>query len=369
MDYKLLGEGVMINQRSYNKLREIEAMIFDCDGTLADSTESYYLADRMVASIILYELYGLECRLGEDVNDILARIEMLGGFNNDWNKTSLLIQAIILNVDKPLEKVAEEVIKIRNVERYLESCLIEESSPDYARNSLKWLSKKASLAYGKFMSLHDFEEIIDAEAEKMGRLRQIRELRSILGPLTSYGSGLLTTLYDEIYLGMNGVRERYGVKPRYASWRGLIDREKPLIEKDVLEKLSESVSKGLAIATGRGRWETEKTLNGLLEYFNLEASIFAADPPSRYEKPDPRILINCSRRLAAERIMYVGNSMEDLLLVENARENGLDAVFTGVLTNPYALEIFIQRGADAIIDEVNLLPRLLEHEKAFWRPF
>jgi phosphoglycolate phosphatase-like HAD superfamily hydrolase len=67
--------------------------------------------------------------------------------------------------------------------------------------------------------------------------------------------------------------------------------------------------------------------------------------------------------------MYVGNSLEDLLLVENARKNGLNAFFTGVLTNPYALEVFIRKGADAIIDNVNLLPRLMEREEAFWKPF
>ncbi|MEM1976510.1 MAG: hypothetical protein QXX29_01255 [Nitrososphaerota archaeon] len=368
MDYKLLGEGVMIHLKSYEKMREVEAIIFDCDGTLVDSTGSYYLADRMVACIILDKLYGLECRLGEDVNDVLARIEMLGGFNNDWNKTSLLIQAIILSADKPPQRISNDIGEIRNVESYFEGCLVEESSPECARSGLKYLLEKASQFYGKFMSLRDFEEIIDAEAEKMGRLKQIQELRSILGPLTGYGSGLLATLYDEVYLGEDGVKERYGARPRFVSWRGLIDREKPLIERNTLEELVESAPKGLAMATGRGRWETEKALNGLLEYFDLEASVFAAEPPSRYEKPDPRILIECSRKLGAERIMYVGNSMEDLLLVENAREGGLDAVFTGVLTNPYALEIFIRRGADAIIDEVNLLPRLLKQEKAFWKP-
>jgi len=67
--------------------------------------------------------------------------------------------------------------------------------------------------------------------------------------------------------------------------------------------------------------------------------------------------------------MYVGNSLEDLLLVEDARGNGLDTFFTGVLTNPYALEIFIRKGADAIIDDINLLPRLIEREEAFWKPF
>lgn len=369
MDYKLLGEGVMVNQRSYDKLAEVEAIIFDCDGTLIDSIESYYLADRIVACIILEKLYGLKCSLGKDVNDVFARLEMLGGFNNDWNKTSLIIQAVIMRIDEPLERVADDIAKIDDMDAYLERCMVEESSPDYVLDGLRWVSEEASRAYGSFMSLQDFEKLIDAEAERLGRLMRVRELRSILGPLTKYGSGLLTTLYDEVYLGLEGVRERYGVEPQYVSWKGLLDREKPLIMEDILERLSEIVPRGIAIATGRGRWETERGLGDLINYFNLEASIFVADLPNRYEKPNPWTLIECSKRLGAEKIMYVGNSLEDLLLVENARENGLDALFTGVLTNPYALEIFIRKGADAVIDDVNLLPRLIEREEVFWKPF
>jgi phosphoglycolate phosphatase-like HAD superfamily hydrolase len=247
--------------------------------------------------------------------------------------------------------------------------MVEGSSPSYVLNGLRWVSDKASQAYGVFMSLRDFEELVDAEAERLGRLMQIQELRSLLGPLTRYSSGLLTTLYDEVYLGLEGVRERYGVEPRYVSWKGLLDREKPLITEDVLESLSEIVPRGIAIATGRGRWETERSLGDLINYFNIEASIFSADLPNRYEKPDPGILVDCSRRLGAEKIIYVGNSLEDLLVVENARRNGLDALFAGVLTNPYALEIFIRRGADAIIDDITLLPRLIEREESLWKPF
>jgi phosphoglycolate phosphatase-like HAD superfamily hydrolase len=369
MDYKLLGEGAMVNQRSYDKLAEVEAIIFDCDGTLIDSTESYYLADRIVACIILEKLYGLKCSLGRDVNDVLERLEMLGGFNNDWYKTGLITQSIIMKVDEPVERIADDIAEIDDVNAYLERCMVEVSSPDYVLNGLRWISEKASQAYGSIMWLRDFEKLIDTEAERLGRLMRIQELRGLLGPLTRYGSGLLTTLYDEVYLGLEGVRERYGVEPRYVSWEGLLENEKPLIMEEVLEKLSEGVPKGIAIATGRGRWETEKGLGELIYYFDLEASVFAADLPNRYEKPNPWILIECSKRLGAEKVMYVGNSLEDLLLVENARGNGLDALFTGILTNPYALEIFIRKGADAIIDDVNLLPRLIERGEVFWKPF
>lgn len=369
MEYRLLGEGVMAHRRSFEKLNEVEAIVFDCDGTIIDSTESYYLADRMAASIILSLLYGLDCSFGKDVNDLLARLEMLGGFNNDWYKTSLLVQATALKAADPPVKIADDLPRVSDVDEYLRRCLADRSAPEYVEAGLRWLSQEASKNYGRFLSLRDLEVVVDAEAERAGRLENLRSIRAALGPLDGYGSGLLATLYDELFLGEEGVKERYGASPRYVSWEGLLDRERPIIREEVLEELLEDVPKGLAIATGRGAWETRRALEGLLEYFNLEASVFSADLPGRFEKPNPEILIECSRRLGAERIMYVGNSLEDLLLVENARRKGLDAVFTGVLTNPYSLEIFVRRGADAIIEDVNLLPRLLEQEESFWKPF
>jgi len=368
MEYKLLGEGVLALRRSLGEIRDAEAIIFDCDGTIIDSKESYYLADKAVACIILEQLYGLKCYLGKDLDDAIAELEMLGGFNNDWHKTSLIIQALLLH-SGTRERIRRDLAPIGQVEDYLERCFVEDSYPPDVKAGVKWLAEKASCNYGRFMSLADFEELVDMEAERLGKADQVRDFRAVSGPLTEYGSSLLTTLYEEVFLGEQGVRKRYGVDPSYVSWKGMLDREKIMISRETLEKLEKLVPKGLAIATGRGRWETEKTLKPLLEYFDLEASIFSAEFPGLFEKPSARMLVECSRRLSASKIIYVGNSFEDLLLVKNSRKKGVKALFVGVLTNPHALDLFMRNKADAIIDEVNLLPKVLEKEEIFWRPF
>jgi len=369
MSYKLLGEGVMILEKSLEALREVEAIIFDCDGTIIDHTESYYLADKVTACIILDRLYGLKVLLGEDVDDALSKLSMLGGFNNDWYKTTLVIQSILLRAGGQVKRLRKGLGRVNDVESYVERCLVEKSSPEAVRAGVRWLSEKASENYGRFMKLSDFEEMIDSEAEKIGRDQLIRDLREALGPLESYGSGLLTTLYDEIFLGEEGVSEKYGAHPRHVSWKGMLDRERILISSETLEALRQLVPKGLGIMTGRGRWETERALSQLAQHFDLESSLFSADLPKKLDKPEPSAIIECAKRLGAEKVAYVGDAYEDLLLVRKARERGLEAFFIGVLTNPYALDLFVKDRADALIDDVNLLPRIFERGKTFWRPY
>jgi len=365
--YKLLGEGAMVLEGRLDELAEAEAVIFDCDGVLIDSTKSYHLADRIATCIILDKLYGVKPFLGEDFEDALRRIEVLGGFNNDWHKTALMIQAISIHL-KPPKTIRRDLGRI-DVSGYVKRCEVGESSPEEVKTAIDWVRVRAGEMYGRYVDLKFFEKELEEEAKKLGRIEELNELREALGPLTGYGSGLLTTLYDEIYLGEEGIREKYGSEPRYVSWRGLLDREVVLVQEEVLEELLRLLPRGIAMATGRGRWETEKVLGGLTGYFDLDVGVFSADDPMSYEKPSSKILLECSRRLGAGRIIYVGDSFEDLLSARRASEEGLDALFVGVLTNPYSLDLFIEQEADAIIDDVNVLPRILKKEEKFWSPY
>ncbi|MCD6420874.1 MAG: HAD family hydrolase, partial [Thaumarchaeota archaeon] len=252
---------------------------------------------------------------------------------------------------------------------YVKRCEASETSPKEVKAAIEWVRRKAGEMYGRYVDLKSFEKELEREAEKLGRAEELNQLREALGPLTCYGSGLLTTLYDEIYLGEEGIREKYGSKPRYVSWRGLLDREVVLVRGEVLEELLRLLPRGITIATGRGRWETERVLGSLTKYFDLDVAAFSADNPMEYEKPSSKILVECSKRLRAERIIYVGDSFEDLLSARKASEEGLDAFFVGVLTNPYSLDLFIKQEADAIIDDVNMLPKVLKKKEKFWSPY
>lgn len=71
MSYKLLGEGLLIRSEKFDELSEIEAVVFDIDGTLVDVTKSYYLTIKLTTCVILHKLCGLECKLGSDVDAVI----------------------------------------------------------------------------------------------------------------------------------------------------------------------------------------------------------------------------------------------------------------------------------------------------------
>lgn len=367
MSYKLLGEGLLIRVDKFDEISELEAVIFDVDGTLIDVRKSYGLTIKLTPCIILEKLYGIECRLGSDVDEIIGSIKMLGGFNNDWNTSSIITQTIFLYTSQ-VRKRQESLGRI-NIEDYLNRVVEGESGPEHVRKSIKWLHGIIKEHYGKYFEREDLESLLDKEAEKFGKAEALKELRNSLGPLTSYGSGILTTLFDEIYLGEEGIRRRYGTDPLYVSWRGAILEEELLIEKETLRELSELVPRGLAIVTGRGRWESEKSLKPILEYFDLESSIFIGGIPRRPEKPDPTGLIECARAMGANKVLYVGDSAEDLIMVRKASEKGLETMFAGVLTHEYSLNFFIENGAEIITENINNLPRALQREEKPWKPF
>jgi len=367
MSYKLLGEGLLIRSEKFDELSKIEAVVFDIDGTLVDVTKSYYLTIKLTTCVILHKLCGLECKLGSDVDAVIKSLKMLGGFNSDWNTAATIIQAIFLH-SSDVESCRETLEKI-DIENYLD-CIVEgESSPEYVKESLKWFNGILKENFGRHLEREDIESLLDEEAEKLGRVEALRKLRISLGPLTSYRSGLLTTIFEEIYLGEEGTRGKYGVDPTYVSWRGAILNEELLIEEETLKELNELVPKGLAILTGRGKWESEKTLESIRQYFKLESSVFIGDIIRGPEKPDPTGLIRCAKAMGAEKVLYVGDSAEDLILVRRASEKGLDAMFAGVLTNEQSFNFFIENGAEIVVEDVNELPRALMREESLWRPF
>lgn len=340
------------------RLAEAEAILLDCDGTLIDASRSYNLSIRLTTIILLDRLAGLKISLGPELEDVLKAVRMTGGFNNDWDTTSALIQTIYAWSPERREQLSEDVERV-DVEEFMERAEAEATSPGFVAKSLEWLGETMR-GFGGFADLRAVERLIDSEALRLGSLPGVRLLRLTLGYPGGFGESLLATIFDEIFLGAEGVREKYGVEPRYAVSEGTLKNERLLVSEETVRRLSDLTQRGLALVTGRGRWETERTMKPLLRYLNLDASIYTADLGPEYEKPSPKPLIESARLLGAESIIYVGNSMEDLLTAQAASKEGIDAAFVAVASEEDVAQQFISRGADAVLRDVNLLPDLIE---------
>jgi len=345
--------------RDTGKIRNAEAAVLDCDGTIIDASNSYDLAIRVAIAIIIDKLFNIEIEFGEDFEDALSALRMTGGFNNDSDSTSALLQAICVFLPDTLDIELTRWDRVENVDKYARPVVTARSSPRFVHEALKWLSYEIK-SRKEYFDLRKIEKLLDMKASGLRVSDKLFKLRSILNYPGIFKESFLTTLFDEIFLGAEGVREKYSSEPCYVNYTGTLKNEKLLIREESVKRLTELLPKGVSLVTGRGRWETEKTLQQVLKYFNMEASIFTADRGLEYEKPSPKPLIETANILRTRKIIYVGNSIEDLLMSQAASGMGLDVGFVAVSNNEELSREFEARGANAILEDINELPILIE---------
>jgi len=358
MSYRKIVDDLMALEDLLSDGLDFDAIIFDCDGTLVEVSSSQYLAVKLMPCIILERLYGVELRPGKEFDDAISLLKMLGGFNNVRDIALTLTYWIFVDLPS-IKRVREDLGRI-NLDEYVALITEDYTKPSYVRESLKMLVNWGLSKLGEYVSRAKLLALIENRAKALGREGELKALRLKLGPRSPHGAGVFPTLFEEVYFGSDEIRRRYGAKPRYVNVPGLVKREKIIVTEESLRVFRENASKGLAIITGRSRRLTEMALKPLLKYFRLDASMFTSDMPADFEKPNPKVLIECQRRLGAQRILYVGDGGEDIFLVKKAARENSRAFFAGVLTNKFSDELFAKLKADIVASDVNSLATLFQ---------
>jgi HAD superfamily phosphatase len=147
--------------------------------------------------------------------------------------------------------------------------------------------------------------------------------------------------FQRIYLGENN--------------SGLIARERWLPRDGLLERLAARFR--LALFTGRERWEAEFTLGKFAPGIRFDPIVGMEDV--QFEKPHPEGLLKIVEQAKPSECFYVGDVTDDCLASRAAA-----VPFIGVVSpqNPLAAELealFRQRGAQAVIPDINELERVL----------
>jgi phosphoglycolate phosphatase-like HAD superfamily hydrolase len=183
--------------------------------------------------------------------------------------------------------------------------------------------------------------------------------------------GRMTTVFDELYFGASLFEKIHGVRAKGPGTKGLIELERILVDEKTLESLEKMVGGArLAMITGRPFVGTEHSLGKLMRYFDKDASIFIGDADidldlrveyDRMRKPSPEALLRACDRLSSETLLYVGDSAEDLMMVQSARRRGVEGLlFAGVYqTSPVKADqahFFERGGSDLVVETVNQIP-------------
>ncbi|GAA0212000.1 TIGR01548 family HAD-type hydrolase [Halobaculum roseum] len=286
----------------------VDTVVLDVDGVLVDVADSYRRA--VVESV--ERLYG----------DTLARPDLqafkdAGGFNNDWE----LSDAVALYV------LARERGLDADVDAFTDAVAANGTGLDGARAAVRDV-------------LGDDEaDAIEAEWDP----ERIRET------------------FQALYLGAELYRDIEGDAPPFEA-PGFIHDEPVLVTEATVDALTERYP--VCVLTGRPAAEADIALDRV----GLDVADDRRFTMDDWEegKPHPRALVTLAERTDADRVAFVGDTLDDVRTAVNA--DAADdstayygiGVLTGGLTGEEGRAKYADAGASAVIESVNDLPDLLE---------
>ena len=167
-------------------------------------------------------------------------------------------------------------------------------------------------------------------------------------------------MFQTLYLGSELYRDLEDGEPAFDA-PGYIHDEPVIVEDGTLETLAERYAVG--VVTGRPAAEADIALDraglDLPEDHRFTMDDWAEG------KPHPAALVTLAERFDAERIAFVGDTLDDVTTAVNADETDERVyygvgVLTGGLTGEDGRRKFAGVGASAVVESVNDLPELLE---------
>ncbi len=317
-----IQEGMYAQNGLLEKIKEIDSIIFDCDGVLIDITNSYDLTIQRTTTYVLKEIANIQ-KFEPVTSKIIDGFKATGGFNDEVDLTYAAI--ISLAAANTLHKNGKEFIfdvienadqtGIKSVEKYLESLKVD-----------------------------------------------LSELRAKLDYPGRHEENLLYSIFDQLFYGPELYKKLFNKNSTFTD-KGLIENDIVLIKKELLDKLKKKFGNKIAIVSGRGIESIRFSLRELLDDFNVDKSIFLEDESRELAKPNPESIIKTFKGIDATNCLYVGDSMEDLIMAKKATEMGNKITFCGIIgTSNFPDEkrkLFEEQKAPLIVNSINLLPKVL----------
>ena len=357
-----------IKLSSLTELREVDAVVFDCDGVLVDARRSYDATITEVAGRILCENIGINSPGKNLTPNLIRQLRRTGGFNNDWDSTYALIMFSIMALP---ESGARR--------------LAHEGLPNGSKKPLRISPREIRTVVNEFCSTtadlgigcEAVDSYIHTAQLSPDSASVIATVQEQLGYPGSPPMSFLSTLFDEIYHGPRLFRRMYGVPASHYKGRGFIENERLLIRRKDLDTLVGLLGRRrLALVTGRPYLATKHVLRDMMKYFDREASVFIGDLDvypqlapqlTQFRKPSGRSLIHVQQKLSSKKLLYVGDSAEDARMAEDARRQKVSVLFAGIYgtgrDNEEEAQFFRDQGADLVLPTVRQVPIILRAMK------
>ena len=317
-----MSKEIFISDNISQKISKFDSIIFDCDGVLVDIRNSYDHAINKTISAIMKELFN------DEIGDIVTSkihfgLKSVGGFNDEVAVVYAIVMTLVASKKSKIqfEKLIIDVINNAN-----ESGI--KSIDNYFKDqNIDLIETKSKL---------DYENS-----------RKVSYIHKIFNQLF-YGP----KLYEEIF----NERSQFSQKP-------LIDLDSVVLDTDLMSKLKSRFDSKIATVTGRGKFAFSYSMKNFLDDFDMENSVFLEDRPLNLAKPNPESLIESISKINSKCSLYIGDSMEDLLMVQKCQELGHDVSFCGIYGSSdepkLKYELFQKNNAPFILDSIQELPKAL----------
>ena len=304
------------------KVDEFDSIIFDCDGVLIDVTKSYDTTINKTISYVLKEIADIAVDMPL-TNELLLKFKSTGGFNDEIDITYSGVLCYIAS--KKLNKNPTELIL------------------DVLNNA-----DDTGISY-----IENFLNKIDVD---------ISDIKSRLNYPSVEKNDLIHATFDQLFFGPELYSKIFQKESKFSD-NGLIKNDNVIVTSELIEALKKKFNDKIAIVTGRGFNAISSSLKELLNQFNVENSVFLEDESRDLAKPNPQSLIRAMKGLNSKNCLYVGDSMEDFILTQNASELGFKATFCGIYGSgklpDMKKKLFTERGAPLILETINQLPDTL----------
>ena len=373
MSYQLLDSERRIYVREGNEkaLSGIEKIIFDFDGVLVQTSQSYRQTITEVVDYYFIELLGLTAKKSKlaTLPDI-QKFKDTGLYNNDWKLSYSLITYYLTLILKELKQKAA-------LKEFIDQfCNLQFTD---IRSFIKSLKGVRDFLERYKLNMIDFADLKDNGATNLDMfLTQTTEenqrLIKMLAPYDLEKPDLIKRLFEEIYLGEDLFTKIYGTPSVFNFGNSLIDLEEFIPTKETLDMLRKQFGT-FGIYSGRpkpqGIYVLEKY--SYTGYFDEQESVFLGDllkseaEMERFGKPDPTLFIELIEKTVGKEmsVAYVGDGIADAMIIEKAKAEGLENLtFLGVVSSSEdSNKLFIEyskHGVDAIITDVNDIPYILK---------
>ena len=280
---------ILLTDLAKEEINEFDSIIFDCDGVLIDVTKSYDTTINKTISYILNEIFNIAVD-NPLTNEMFVGFKSTGGFNDEVDITYVGILC------------------------YIAAQKLNENSKEFIFNVIKNANSTG------IKSAEDFFNQIGVNlTDEMSKLNYPSDRKT----------NPVSMVFNELFYGPELYNKIFKKNSRFSE-NGFIENDSVIINIELIKKLKQKFNNKLAIVTGRGFQAILPSLKEILNEFDIKNSVFLEDESRDLAKPNPKSLIQTIQGLDSKNSLYVGDSMEDLILAKKASELGFQTTFCGI---------------------------------------